>query len=149
MQLKSDGVVLDFGEGFVFGGDFDLETVVFEALACLDVVLVFGCPVEDDFLAVVGDGVGFASPVAPLSDKVAILIVAGEEGVEVIVDADFQVLGDLILRHLFGFSVVLKGFVHDLRQALVDEFLHPLSSVVEDAVDAEVQVSCLNLKKLS
>ena len=90
-QLKSDGVLLDFGGVFnsgkvfdfggvfVFGGDFDLETVVFEALACLDVVLAFGCPVENDFLAVVGDGVGFASPVAPLSDKVAILVIAGEK----------------------------------------------------------------------
>jgi hypothetical protein len=72
--------------------DLDSETVVSEALACLDVVLVFGCPVEDDFLTVVGDGVGFVSPVAPLGDEVAVFVVAGEEGVEVIIDARFSSL---------------------------------------------------------
>ena len=40
---------------------------------------------EVDLLAVVGDGVSLGAPVSPPGDEVAVLVVAAEEGVEVVV----------------------------------------------------------------
>jgi len=58
-----------------------------------DIVLVVVRPVEVDFLAVVGDGVAFAFRVASLGDEVAVLPIAAEKGVEVVVDGGFHRLG--------------------------------------------------------
>jgi hypothetical protein len=69
--------------GHAAGG---LPGVIGEVLGGLDVVLFVVGPVERDLLAVVGDGVAFLFGVAPLGDEVAVLPVAAEEGIEVIVD---------------------------------------------------------------
>ena len=80
--------------------------VVPEVLRGLHVVLVAIRPVEVDFLAVVGDDVGVLPRVAPLRDKVAVLVVAAKERVEVVVDvaADvagrFRVAGPLSPQHV-------------------------------------------------
>jgi hypothetical protein len=66
------------------------ESVVFEAFACFNVVLIFRCPVEDDLFPTVGDGVSFVSSVASFGNKVAVLVITGEESVEVVVDAGFE-----------------------------------------------------------
>ena len=63
-----------------------LPVVVVEVLGGLDVVLVAVGPVEIDLLAVVGDGVPLIAAVAALRDEVAVLVVAAEKGVEVVVD---------------------------------------------------------------
>ena len=63
-----------------------LPVVVVEVLSGLDVVLVAVGPVQVDLLAVVGDGVPLAAPVAPLGDKVSVLVVPAEESVQVVID---------------------------------------------------------------
>ena len=60
--------------------------VVTKVLVGLDVVLVAVRPVQIHLLAVVGDGVALALRVAPLGDEVPVLIVAAEEGVQMVVD---------------------------------------------------------------
>ncbi len=64
--------------------------VIGEILASLDVVLVMISPIDIDLLAVIGNGVAFFFGVAPLEDKVAVLIVAAKESVQVIVDGGLQ-----------------------------------------------------------
>jgi hypothetical protein len=64
--------------------------IIGEILAGLDIVLVVIGPVESHLLAVVGDGVAFFLGVTAPGDKVALLPVAAEEGVEVVVDVGFQ-----------------------------------------------------------
>ena len=68
-----------------------LVAVVVEVLAGLDVVLVGVRPVEVDLLAVVRDGVLLPSGVATLGEEVAVVVVAGEEGVDVVEDLGLQV----------------------------------------------------------
>ena len=81
--------------------------VVPEVLRGLHVVLVAIRPVEVDFLAVVGDDVRVLPGLPSLRDEVAVLVVAAEEGVEVVVDvpADvagrFRVAGPLSPQHVF------------------------------------------------
>ena len=63
-----------------------------EVLGSLDIVLIVVGPVKIDFLAVVGDGVLLTLGVAALRDEVAVLVVANEEGIQVIEDRGFESL---------------------------------------------------------
>ena len=63
-----------------------VPVVVAEVRLGLDVVLVAVGPVQVDLFAVVGDGVALVAPVAALGDEIAVLVVAAEEGVQVVVD---------------------------------------------------------------
>jgi len=73
----------------------DREGVVLQRLGGLDVVHVACGPVEEDLLAVVGHGVGLGGPVAAAGDEVAVLVVAGEEVVQVVEDLGLAGLGGL------------------------------------------------------
>jgi hypothetical protein len=78
-------------------------------LAAFDIVLVFVCPVQDNFFSVVRDGVGLAAAITPFGDKVAVLVVAREEIVKVIVDAGLKLFSDLNgLEALLSFLVLLS-----------------------------------------
>ena len=55
--------------------------VILEVLAGLDVVLILICPVELDFLALVGDRV-HAFLIPALGNEIAVLIIPVEEGIE-------------------------------------------------------------------
>lgn len=122
---------VDFGEAHVDGGFVGQalgggkgEAVVVEVDAGLDVVLVEVGPMEVHFLAVVGDGVFVGAAVAALGDEVAVLVVAGEEGVEVVVDGGFGVLGDEgVVEHRLGGEVgFAKGGIGEVvRQGVAVE----------------------------
>ncbi len=115
-----------------------LPGVIGEVLAGLDVVLVVVRPVEIDFLAVVGDGVALFFGVAAFGDEVAILPVAAEKGVEVVVGGGFQRLAvfgraDAFLGGQILFSglciAVLFGQVAIGAQRIVTQrFQHLLAS---------------------
>ena len=107
--------------------------VVVKALLGFDIVLVAIRPVQINFLAVVGNGVAIIARIAPLGYKIPLLIIAAEEGVEVIIDArrralarraygvirvplSLQIVGNDrnfadLLRYLFGIqaAVSIKG----------------------------------------
>ncbi len=107
-------------------GRLDREAVVGEGLARLDVVLVEVGPVEEDLLAVVGDGVLVALAVAPLRDKVAVVVVAGEEAIEFVVGLSLELAGQgRRLQGLLGAQVRfpqvfgrLSGQRHDRRSQI-------------------------------
>ncbi|MDZ7816699.1 MAG: hypothetical protein U5N86_12135 [Planctomycetota bacterium] len=101
-----DVVLLDVG-GCQFEVDRSssgvLPGIIVEMLGGLDVVLVVVGPMEIDFFAVVGDGVFLALGIAALRDEVAVLVVAAEEGVQVVEDGGFKRLaaattGGLVLQ---------------------------------------------------
>jgi len=110
------------------------EGVVGKVLGGFDVVLVVVGPVEINLLAVVRDGVAFAFGVAALGDKVAVLIVTAEEGVQLVEDARFESLaaaracgfgfqGQILLtqrRGVVGCGQVPVGIEGVLSQRLAD-----------------------------
>ena len=69
-----------------------LPCIISEVLTRLDVILVMIGPVEIDFLTIVGNGVTFLLGVTALRNEVAVLPVAAEEGIKVVVDSRFQCL---------------------------------------------------------
>lgn len=126
--------------GGVGGNQFEVDAaavaegkaVVTEVLAGFGVVLVFVRPVQHHFFAVVGNGVGVAL-VAALADEVACVVVAREEGEQVVIDGGFlRGIGQRCfdLRGQFPAEVVV-----DFRAA-----------AVQDAVDAEIEVGAVGLE---
>lgn len=84
-----------------------LVAVVDEVLAGLYVVLVTVSPVEMDFLAVVGDGVFVALGVAAQRHKVALVVIAAEEGVEMVENVSLKFRAGLgLARALPQFEIL-------------------------------------------
>ena len=77
-----------------------LEGIVAEVLAGLHVVLVLVGPVQMHLLAVVGDGVALAAGVAALGDDVAVVVVAAEEAVQVLVEGGLRRADVRPVRHV-------------------------------------------------
>ncbi len=103
----------------------ELEGVVPEALGALHVVLVGVGPVELHVLALVGHAVG-PLLVAAEGHEVAFAVVATEEVVEV---------GEDVLELTFP-------------EEVVEEAADLLAPLVQDAVDAEVEVGPVDLEEL-
>ena len=77
-----------------------LEGVVAEVFAGLNVVLVLVGPVQMHFLAVVGDGVALATGVAAFGNDVAVVVVAAEEAVQVLIEGGLGRADVRPLRHM-------------------------------------------------
>ena len=141
-QHEQAGVVQVFLVVFggVGGNQFEVDAVavaegkavVTEVLAGFGVVLVFVRPVQHHFFAVVGDGVGVAL-VAALADEVACVVVAREEGEQVVVDGSF-------LRFVSKRRLDLRG---QFPAEVVVDFR---AAAVQDAVDAEIEVGAVGLE---
>ena len=141
-QHKEAGVVQVFLVvlGGVGGNQFEVDAaavaegkaVVAEVFAGFGVVLVFVRPVQHHFFAVVGDGVGVAL-VAALADEVACVVVAREEGEQVVVDGSF-------LRGVGQRRFDLRG------QGSAEVFVDFRAAAVQDAVDTEIEVGAVGLE---
>ena len=70
--------------------------VIVELFAALDVILILIGPVQMDFFPVVGDGVFLAPGVAALGEKIAVVVIPAEEGVEVIENPRLQSRADIV-----------------------------------------------------
>jgi hypothetical protein len=154
-------------------------------------------PVESHLLAVVGDGIAFFLGVTASGDKVALLPVAAEEGVEVVVNRGFQSLrgtrcaclltsGEVFLTGL-RFAILLSQVAMFIQRVITDNFEHLFSRrfqglcclglfgqcaalqflrdgtgqvfvdkafddcplVVQDAIDAEIQVGGIELEQFA
>ena len=108
------------------------KAVVAEVFAGFGVVLVFVRPVQHHFFAVVGNGVGVAL-VAALADEVAFVVVAREEGEQVVVNGGF-------LRGVGQCCFDLSG------QGSAEVVVYFFAAAVEDAVDAEIEVGAVGLE---
>src|SRR5690606_42136734 len=67
-----------------------LPCIICEILTCFDVILVVVGPVKIDFLTIVGNGVAFLFGVTALGNEVAVLPVAAEKGIKMVVDSRLQ-----------------------------------------------------------
>ena len=103
-----------------------------KALATLDIVAAFGGPVKESVAAIVGDAVRAVSPTASAGHEVAFVVVAGEEGVQRVVDARLLVFGrearqaSQLGRDFGGQTVVKKAIYFD-------------PAMVQNPVQAEVE----------
>jgi len=78
-----------------------LPCIICEILTGLDVILVMVGPVEIDFLAIIGDGVAFLFGVTTLGNEVAVLPVAAEKGIKMVVDSRLQSMTALCVSSPF------------------------------------------------
>ncbi len=108
-----------------------------EEFAAFDVVAAFGGPVKVGILAMVGHGIGGAAATTGAGNEVALVPVAAEKGVQVVI-----AVGGLALRQFLAAEPGQLGGPtgNALRQGLVQVGQHLRAPVVEDAVDAKVKL---------
>ena len=107
--------------------------VVEEMLSRLDVVLVSVGPVQVDLLAVVRDGILLAPGVAPPGEEVSTIVVAAEEGEEVVEDRGFQVL---LVRRVTSLQAQSKSHGSFRSDSLETLWRTPRSSPSPDRLSA-------------
>jgi len=78
-----------------------LPGIIGEVLTGLDVILVMVGPVEIDFLTIVGNGIAFLFGVTTLGNEVAVLPVAAEKGIKMVVDSRLQSMTALCVSSPF------------------------------------------------
>src|SRR5690554_3289461 len=72
-----------------------LPCIICEVLTSLDEILDVVGPIKIDLLTIVGDGVAFLFGVTALGNEVAVLPVAAQKGIKMVVDSRLQRLASL------------------------------------------------------